>query len=432
MKILYIAHRVPYPPDKGDKLRAFRELEQLGRRHRVWCACFMDTAADRHYVDRLAQMCEDVAVVRLNRPHAALRGLSGLIRGKTLTEFFYRQRAFRAALRRWSNLINFEAVVAFSSSMAPYALQIPAARRILDLCDLDSEKWLAYARASGPVLGQLYRIEGRRLAAEERSWFEDFDATILISEAEASALPQPPPRRRLHIVGNGVTLPDLGHTCRPVPANRPTVGFVGVMDYRPNIDAVRWFVQRCWGRVRAAHPDAVFRIVGRSPTRGVRRLAATAGVKVIGGVDDCTGEVSGFHVSVAPMQIARGVQNKVLEAMAAAKPVVLSRRAAEGIAGRHGREFLIADTPEDTAATVSRLLGNPAERERLGWTARQFVAANHRWEDEMLKFESIVTGMVSRSVLRQGIAVAAAGPRGSRHRADVTGPPQRQITGLSN
>ena len=408
MKILYLAHRIPYPPNKGDKLRAFRQLEHLANNHRVWCACFVDTPEDLKYVRKLAQICEDVIAIRLHRRRAALRGLAGLIRGRTITGAFYHHHGFWTALRRWSDSIDFDAAVAFSSSMAPYALQVPAPRRILDLCDLDSQKWLDYARASGPALRLLYRMEGRRLASMERSWIREFDATLLISEAEAAAVPSPLLRGKLHIVGNGVTLPDTGGAPHLVRADRPTVGFVGVMDYRPNVDAVCWFIRQCWDRIRAANPDAVFRIVGRTPARSVRRLADAAGVEVAGAVDDCAAEVRRFHVSVAPMRIARGLQNKVLEAMASARPVVLSRKAAEGITGRHGHEFLIADTAEDTAAAVSRLLGDPVERERLGWTARQFVAANHCWKDELLKFELIVAGMVSRSVPHRRIAPSTA------------------------
>jgi len=407
MNILYLAHRIPYPPNKGDKLRAFRQLQHLASRHRVWCACFVDDAADGTHVELLSRMCEDVAAVRLNRKWAALRGLIGLVRGGTVTESYYTHPAMREVLRRWCAGQRFDAVVAFSSSMAPYALAVSARRRVLDLCDRDSRKWLQYAALAGGPRRCLYRVEGRRLARREREGLDAFDAAILITSAEAKGLARYQRRGKLHIIGNGVDVP---HFDVPDggPRTHPTIGFVGVMDYAPNVDAVRWFVAACWPGIRAAVPQAVFRIVGRSPARAVRRLASVQGIEVTGEVEDATAEVRRFDVSVAPLRIARGLQNKVLEAMACARPVVLSSGAAEGIDGRHGHEYLVADTADETVGHVVRLLGDPVERERLGLTARQFVAANHCWREELDRFEFIVTGALERSVPRDTVTPATA------------------------
>ncbi len=413
MNILYLVHRVPFPPDKGDKIRSFRELEYLARRHRVWCACFVDAASDVQFVDPLRAYCQDVAAIRLNRASATLRGLAGLLCGRTVTESFYTHAAMRAALQAWCTSVKFDAVVAFSSSMASYALQVPADRRVLDLCDLDSQKWLDYARASRGPLRWLYRAEGHRLALKERAWSNAFDAIVLVTEAEASALAGSVTPGKLHVVGNGVLkhvegrrskVEGLGGALsidiRPLTfdlRHSPTVGFIGVMDYRPNVDAVCWFVSNCLRSIREACPGTVFRIVGRSPARRVRRLASVSGVEVVGAVEDVAAEVGRFDVSVAPMRIARGLQNKVLEAMAAAKPVVLTSKAAEGIAGRNEQVYLVADQPDQIVERVVRLLRDPAERERLARAARRFVAVNHCWEEVLRKFELIVTGVMARN-----------------------------------
>lgn len=418
MNILYLAHRIPYPPDKGDKLRSFRQIEYLARRHRVWCACFVDTRSDEQYVNPLRAYCHDVAAIRLNRTRSTMHGLFGLLRGGTVTESFYTYSAMNAAVRRWCESVKFDAVAAFSSSMAPYALQVPVKRRVLDLCDLDSQKWLEYAAASRGPARWLYHTEGRRLAPKERAWIDAFDATLLITEAEAAALDGAAKPGKLHIVGNGVSLPELGDPQGGAAglsapqqsvsgakgadefSRPPTVGFVGVMDYRPNVDAVCWFVSQCWPDIRALCPEAVFRIVGRSPTRRIRRLAIIPGVEVAGSVEDVLAEVRRFDVSVAPMRIARGLQNKVLEAMAAAKPVVLTSKAAAGIAGRHAQEFLIADRPSDIVQNVVWLLTDRAERERLGRAARRFVAVHHCWEEALRMFELVVTGVLERTARR--------------------------------
>ncbi|UCC29253.1 MAG: TIGR03087 family PEP-CTERM/XrtA system glycosyltransferase [Phycisphaerales bacterium] len=433
MNILYLAHRIPYPPNKGDKLRSFRQLEYLARRHRVWCACFVDKRSDEQFINALRASCQDVAAIRLNHTRSTMGGLFGLLCGGTVTGSFYDHSAMDAALRRWCESVKFHAVAAFSSSMAHYALQVPARRRVLDLCDLDSQKWLEYAAASRGPARWLYNTEGRRLARNERAWVNAFDATLLITEAEAAALDGAARPGKLHIVGNGVPLPELGDPQggaagvsapqQPVSGAKgahefsrpPTVGFVGVMDYRPNVDAVCWFASQCWLDIRALYPEAVFRIVGRSPVRRIRRLATIPGVEVVGGVEDVAEEVRRFDVSVAPMRIARGLQNKVLEAMAAAKPVVLTSKAATGIAGRHAQEFVVADRPSDIVQSVVWLLTDRAERERLGRAARRFVAVHHCWEEALRMFELIVTGALERtarrvSLRRRPVPIQAEGP----------------------
>ncbi|UCE61104.1 MAG: glycosyltransferase, partial [Phycisphaerales bacterium] len=311
MNILYLAHRIPFPPNKGDKLRSFRQLERLAKRHRVWCACFVDDPADRAHVATLSAYCHDLAVVRLDRRRATLRGIGGLTFGRTITESFYSHPKMTAVLERWTQDVAFDVVVAFSSSMAPYALQVPATRRVLDLCDLDSQKWLDYAASSRGPVRPLYVAEGNRLALKEQAWLDAFDATILITKAEAEALGEVQAEAKasgkLHIVGNGVTLPDPFTTINrgwvEEDSDQPVIGFVGAMDYRPNADAVCWFVENCWEGIRKAFPRAVFRIVGRSPVKKVRQLQSVPGVEVVGAVEDVLAEVLQFTVSVAPMQI---------------------------------------------------------------------------------------------------------------------------------
>lgn len=426
MNILYLAHRIPYPPNKGDKLRAWRQLERLAQHHRVWCACFVDCADDLRHVDVVRGICIDMAAIRLRRASALARGVAGLLGGGTVTEGFFRHGAMGMTLSRWTQRVRFDAVVAFSSSMAPYALAVPAGRRVLDLCDLDSEKWLAYAGRARFPMNHLYRTEGQRLAARERHWLGAFDAVTVVTEPEAAPLRDHPAAERLFVVGNGVDVEpprDESHTppgddgaaaivrhqhrrkagathltasaasAHPGQANpAPVIGFVGVMDYTPNIDAVCWFVRCCWPAIRAAVPGASFRIVGRNPTRAVRRLSETSGVVVVGEVENVSSELAGFDISVAPLRMARGIQNKVLEAMAAGKPVVLSSPAATGLTAEDGRHLLIADGATATANAIIRLSGDAAFRRALGGAAREFVRQQHRWDRALDWFELIVAG----------------------------------------
>jgi len=390
MNILYLAHRFPYPPNKGDKLRAFRQIERLSAGHRLWCACFMDRPSDRRFARDLGAYCEKLAVIPLHPMAAKVRGLLGLARGSTVTESYYRFSKMSALLRNWAATTTFDSAIAFSSSMAPYVLSIPAKRRVLDMCDVDSCKWHEYADHANSLKRRIYRLEGRRLASREHEWTRQFDATIVITRQEAAELGRFAFDPRVHVVGNGVHLPPLQSDSRPVQSL--TVGFVGVMSYAPNVDAVEWFVRNCWPGVRKHDPRAVFRIVGREPGRRVRNLARIGGVEVIGEVDDIHSEVQRFDVSVAPLRIARGLQNKVLEAMAGGKPVVATTPAVEGIEARNQEHILIADDAEAFGRAVVRLIGDSDLRQRLGDAGRRFVGQRFSWAPQLDFFEQIVTG----------------------------------------
>lgn len=399
MNILYLAHRIPYPPNKGDKLRAFRQIEHLARRHRVWCAFFLDDPKDARHANDLRQWCAEVGAVEMKPFWAKLRGLTSLFRGRTITEGYYKRRELTRLLEQWQNRIRFDAIVAFSSSMANYALQVSAPRRILDLCDLDSLKWRDYAdhitrlRRTGirdRLLRSIYQLEGRQLAAAELRWIDRFDAAILATGTEAAPLRPLVSPRKIHVIGNGVDLPEVEPTSTHGAHQNPVIGFVGVMDYFPNVDAVTWFAAECWPAIRARFPTATFRIVGRSPTPAVHRLSSIPGIEVVGEVKYIVDAWKNFDVSVAPLRIARGVQNKVLEAMAAAKPVVLSSNAAKGISAVSEVDYLVADSAEHVTAAVCSLLSNPSLRTQIGQSARTFVATHRRWETELDKLNALI------------------------------------------
>ena len=295
------------------------------------------------------------------------------------------------AIRQWAASVSFDAVIAFSSSMAQYIPLARAKRSVLDLCDLDSKKWLEYADSAGPAGRVLFRREASRLSLLEVQWIDRCDAGVLITEAEARALNGSTVRSKIHVIGNGVDIPTPGVTGND-SVHRHTVGFVGQMDYRPNVDAVCWFVRNCWESIRRRWPEAVFQIVGRQPVRQVKRLANIPGVEVVGEVEHVAEYVEAFDVSVAPLRIARGLQNKVLEAMSALRPVVLTPAAAAGIDAVDGTHWLIADSATDMVEQVSRLLGDPAGRIRIGTAAQAFVAQHHRWQDQLAKFDQLVQG----------------------------------------
>ena len=405
VNILYLAHRIPFPPTKGDKLRVFRHLERLRRRHKVWCACFVDDPGDFRWVGPLRAYCQDLIAIPLNRRIALARGAWGLLKGGTLTEAFYLDPRMHRALRDWERVIQFDVAIAFSSSMVQYARQVSASRRVLDLCDSDAGKWLDYSTRSPFYSRWAYRRESMRLGELERATPSRFDEVLVISESEKRALCGAGESQHVHVVTNGVQLPDLpepasaasaiGDAC---PYRPPVVGFLGVMDYPPNVDAVTWFARRGWPAIAERYPRAEFRVAGRNPTGVVRRLARIPGITVVGEIDDVWSEIAQWDVVIAPLRIARGLQNKVLEGMAAAKPVVLTSKAADGINARDGMEFLIADTIDQMRERVFSLLDNPMLRNQIGKAARQYVAQHHKWDTVLDQMEWLITGAKERSI----------------------------------
>lgn len=388
--VLFLTHRLPFPPDKGDKIRTFHQLDHLALSHDVYCACFIDDIADRAYLGTIRRWCRDVVAIPWCRTEGLARALCGLTRREPLTRLAYEERAMREAIARWTARVNFDAVVAFSACMAPYALEAEAARRVLDLCDVDSQKWLSYSERSPWPLSRLYAREARLLREFEETCLHAFDATMVITTRERDAIDPRGRCRTLHVVPNGVTVP--AQAPRPVSACGPVVGFVGAMDYRPNAEAAAWFAREAWPLIREESPGAEFRIVGRNPPRSIRRLAGGEGIVVTGRVPSATTEICRCRTLVVPLQQAWGMQNKVLEGMAWGRPVVTTPHVAETLGVGHESGLIVADEPTEFAEAVIDLCADVDRCEEVGRRARQTVLDRFRWEDALQSYERIVLG----------------------------------------
>lgn len=381
-RLLFLCHRIPYPPDKGDKIRAWHLLRMLSERYRVSLATFVDDPVDLRYRDAVADVCEETLFIRRSPLMMRLIGLHGLVTGTPLTLACYAS----PRLRRWVRgqvAAGATRVVAFSGAMTAFVADAGDCQRVADLVDVDSAKWERYAKDSRGPAAWLYRREARRLAVYERRVAAGFDATLFVSEAERACFLRPAPQlaERVFALPNGV---DTDYF-RPGAVDRRDLGsaaivFTGAMDYRPNADAVIWFAREVLPRVRAVVADATFTIVGARPATEVMALARLPGVRVTGRVPDVRPYLAGARVAVAPLHIARGIQNKVLEAMAMGCPVVGTPAALEGIDARHGVELRSADGGEAFAMAVTDLLRNRAEAARLGAAARECVVSHYKWE----------------------------------------------------
>jgi len=394
-ELLFLTQRIPYPPTKGEKIRTCNVLRHLAGRYAVRVGCLMDDPADRAHVADLARLCRDVHVAPLDPRMARLRCVGGLLDGRPLSLPYFAD----AGLDRWvaRTLAEARPAVTFvcSSAMAQYVMhrRPQLGRFVMDFVDVDPEKWRAYAEGARPPMRWVYAREGRRLLDYDRRVAAAADASVFVSEAEAALFRTlaPESARRTHAVSNGV---DAGHfapgTAWPAPfeAGRPAFVFTGTMDYHPNVDAVTWFARSILPRVQAALPGARFFVVGASPAPEVQVLGALPGVTVTGRVPDVRPYLAHATAAVAPLRIARGIQNKVLEAMAMGRPVVVSPEALEGIEAAPGRDVLLATGEEGLARACVDAAGpaGPA----IGAAGRRCVVEHYAWPARLAALDALL------------------------------------------
>ena len=371
-----------------------RALARLAPLH---VGTFADDERDLASASALAEVAQNWHVGRRHglRPGAVLKGRAT---GQPLLVAVYDDAAMHLWVRRMLAERPIAAIVAFSVQMAHFVpASLPAGTRfIMDFVDYDSAKYASYgAEGRGPA-GWVHRREGVKLFAFEKSVAARADAGLFVTEAEARLFRQATGAANILTVENGVDLAYFDHRADfdALPlAERgqgPLIVFTGQMDYRPNVEGVTSFVQRSLPAIRAVRPTARFAIVGRNPTQAVRALE-TDGVIVTGGVDDVRPWLAAADVVVAPLRIARGVQNKVLEAMAMARPVIASPEAAEGIDARHGKDLIVADARVEAGA-VLELLADPARARDIGRAARARMEARYNWERALAPLAAIVSG----------------------------------------
>jgi sugar transferase (PEP-CTERM/EpsH1 system associated) len=378
--ILFLAHRVPYPPDKGDRIRTFHMLRFLARRAAVHLACLADEPVTPEAAATLGGLCRRLHIVPVGRKTRLLKAVGSLVCGRSLTQGAFSSPALRRTVVQWAQETKFHAAMTSASSMAPY-LRLPALAAVpavLDLMDVDSQKWLDYARVRSWPLSWVFRTEGRRLRRLEQEMSCWARAAILVSHAEAEVFRSFCPWQGIHAVTNGVDLDYFRPEAQP-PAAEGCV-FVGALDYYPNIDAAVWFCREVWPGIHRRHPTSKFLLVGRRPAAAVQQLAELPGVQLVGQVPDVRPYLSRAAVAVVPLRLARGLQNKVLEALAMGKAVVASPAALAALQTQPGVHLLSASSPQEWTQAVLELLQNEPLRGRLGTAGQKFVEEHHDWD----------------------------------------------------
>lgn len=410
--LLFLAHRIPYPPDKGDKIRAWHLLEHLSQRYRIHLGAFVDDPDDWRHCDKLRAICASTCFIGLDPRLGKLRALTGLLTGAPLTLPYYRH----AGMQDWVDAHlrgGVARVLTYSSAMARFVMPLtpspsPAhgrgalraslrdvpleqTRRVMDFVDIDSDKWRQYAKTKSWPMSWLYRRESERLLVWERKVAAAFTASLFVSETEAADFRAlaPESAARVGYYNNGVDAdyfsPDRGYA-NPYPADVTAIAFTGAMDYWPNIDAVIWYAREVLPGLRAARPELLFAIVGSNPTPQVRELAALPGVLVSGRVADVRPWLAHARVVVAPLRIARGIQNKVLEGMAMARNLVATPQALEGIHARVGEEVRRADDAAGLARETLAAIDGPD----LGAAARARVINDFTWDRALARVDPLL------------------------------------------
>jgi sugar transferase (PEP-CTERM/EpsH1 system associated) len=389
MNILYLAQRVPYPPSRGDKIASYHAVRYLAAKHSLFVGALAHDKDDLEHARELKRLGVEVDVALRHPSAASLAALQALVTGAPLSIAYYRSNELARAILDRAATVRFDAVIAFCSSMGQYADLLPGLPLIADLVDLDSSKWELYAAASRWPHSAVYAAEQRRLLEYERRLTKRAAVAIVRTEAEREDCLRLIPGARFEVVSNGVDLAYFSaNGAKPTTRN---VVFTGVMDYFPNVHGVEYFCREILPRIRQRIPDATFTIVGSRPNGRVRRLRNIPGVAVTGEVPDVRPYLRAASVAVAPLVLARGIQNKVLEAMAMNTPVVTTPAAFRGIDAAEGDGIFVADEPDDFATKVVRILENP----RLGWEmgkrARGAVEKRYVWDEQLASLERLIS-----------------------------------------
>ncbi|UZP67553.1 TIGR03087 family PEP-CTERM/XrtA system glycosyltransferase [Desulfovibrio mangrovi] len=392
--ILMLCHRIPYPPDKGDKIRSYNMLLHLVRSGwRVHLGALVDDPADMEHCETLKALCASVMLVPVSSFGSKLISFFGVLRGNSMSVEYFRS----AQLQRWVDekaaSLRLRAVLCVCAPMAEYVFRSPALssssrpsaraesrhlKLLMDFMDVDSEKWRDYAASAGFPMRHVYGLEAALLRRYEQKIAARFHHVLFVSEDEAGVF-----RERVCAaegvsgLSNGV---DMDTFAAMPPVRNHRMFFCGAMSYLPNVDAVEWFARSVFPLVREVLPDAEFFVVGSNPASRVQHLAAIDGVTVTGKVPDVRLYARDAALCVVPLRIARGLQNKVLEAMAMARPVVATPEAVTGIAGRANHDFVVerADA-EAFSSAVLALLREPERAEAVGRNGRRVVEEKYRW-----------------------------------------------------
>jgi len=389
VNILYVCHRFPFPPSRGGKIRPFHMIRHLSAQgHHVTVCSLVRSPEEATEALGIAPHCTRFEVVTVSALAQLLRMIVRLplLTPSSMGYFFSPELAGR--VRHLLETQPWDLILVHCSSVAQYVEHVRRVPKLLDFGDMDSHKWLEYANYKQFPLGWGYRVEGTKMTLAEKRLARKFDLCTTTTRTEWETLESYRTGVATDWFPNGV---DTEWFCPSgAPYDPDTISFIGRMDYYPNQECMARFCKQTWPLLKAARPKMKLLIVGADPSPEMRALGLLDGVTVTGSVPDVRPHVRSSAVMVAPMNIARGTQNKILEAMAMGVPVVTSAIAAGGVDAEAASHFLVANGPPEYARAILGLLENPAERQRLAHAGRERMLSHHAWPSSMKRLELII------------------------------------------
>jgi len=393
--VLFVCHRLPYPPKRGGKIRPFNIISHLSRRHEVTVCSIARSAEEEAEGQGLRQHCARLVVGRVSDALQAARMVARLPTPTPSSMGWFYSRDLAHRIDEMLANERFDLVFVHCSSVAQYVLNARGIPRILDFGDMDSQKWLEYVGYKPFPLKAGYWLEGTKLEREERRLARRFDLCTVTTRAEWETLEGYDTGTRSDWFPNGVDSAFFAPDGSDYDADQAC--FVGRMDYYPNQECMFEFCAKTWPLIRERRPSMKLAIVGADPSPTVRRLGALPGVTVTGSVPDVRPYVRKSALMVAPLNIARGTQNKILEGMALGVPVVSSSVAAGGVDAIAGQHLVVADAPRNVADAVLRIAADPEERGRLAKSGRERMLSHHAWPESMKRLDGIIERCLERS-----------------------------------
>jgi sugar transferase (PEP-CTERM/EpsH1 system associated) len=399
MNILFVCHRLPFPPNRGGKIRPFNMIRHLQSHHRVTVASLAETRQELDDGAGLSDYCSELIVELMPKPVRWIRAWKGLFTNYPSSVAYFWSPELHRRIHGALLKTRFDVIFVHCAFMAQYVLDAVAAAKILDFGDLDSAKWADYSRSKSFPFTLGYKLEAAKMRSYEKRVAGHFDQCTVTTRGELEEFEKLGLILPRTIIPNGV---DSQYFRSNSPRGDPNViVFVGRMDYFPNIDGMLYFTKDIFPVVRRSVPDVQLRIVGSNPSRAVRDLASMPGVTVTGHVPDVRPHLDTATLAVAPLRLARGTQNKILEAMAMNMPVVATSVAAKGIDASPGRHLAVGDSPGEFAAKLIELLRNPDLREQLSMAGRRQVENAHAWPNSMAILDEILKTTQEDSENRQ-------------------------------
>ncbi len=392
--LLYLVHRIPYPPNKGDKIRSYNILRYLSQFYEIYLGTFIDTPEDLQYQEKVSSYCIQSHFEEINPRLCKIKSLTGFLSGQALSIPYYSSNTMQQWVDKVIKENDIKTVLAFSSPMAQFVMEKDSLHKVMDFIDIDSDKWKQYSQSHKGLMGHIYAREAEYLFHYEKQIADKFDASTFVSNKEAAHFKQLINNQKNTVSGvsNGIDFayfdPDLDHEM-PYPIDKKILVFVGAMDYWANCDAVIWFAETIFKKLHQLDNNYQFYIVGSNPAKSVQKLAQQAGVFVTGRVDDVRPYIAHAFISVAPLRIARGIQNKVLEAMAMNKVVIATENAMEGIEINDEIAACVEDSVDGQVKIIQDIAreGNALQ---LGESLRQWVKNKYQWDAVLEPLKTII------------------------------------------